>query len=142
MKCDWATVQGWFAVADFKKRSKKVSLCNIVFPCLSFVMIKFVALRVIINDLLAKDILGKMLGPRRARITSCHVVEQCRLPGGMHEEVREWEVWDEAPQGEFSWWLALPHGCSPYGAGAWSFRGCGVCDVRPTYRRTKSPIRE
>ena len=48
MKWDWETGQGWFTTADVKKRSKKVSLYNIVFPPLSFVVIKFVALRVII----------------------------------------------------------------------------------------------
>ena len=53
MKWHWATVHGWFAAADVTKRSKKVSLCNIVFPPLSVIMIKFVALRAIIIDPLA-----------------------------------------------------------------------------------------
>ena len=82
MKWCWATVQGWFGAADVQKHSTKVSLCNVVFPPLSFVMIKFVARCIIINDPLAEEIVGSLLDPRRARITGYHVVEHCGPPRG------------------------------------------------------------
>ena len=103
-------MQGWPVAARVKKHSKKVSRCNIVFPPLSFVMIKFVALRVIINDPLADEVMGRVLDPRRASNTGCHVVEHCGPPGDVHEEGGEWEVWDEAPQGQFSQNVVLPPG--------------------------------
>ena len=66
MRWDWVAAQGQFAAADVKKRSKKVSLCNMVLPPLSLVTIKFVALCV--NDPLADEVMGRVLDPRRASI--------------------------------------------------------------------------
>ena len=153
MKWDWATVQRWFAAADVKKRSKKVSLRNIVSPPLSFVMIKFVALRVMINDPLADEVMGRVLDPRRAHITGCPVVEQCGPPGGggggLDEEGGEWEVWDEAPQGQFSRNVVVPPGqhfrtdVPPTGHehvffGPWSLRCAPYPPPHPSLLPTKS----
>ena len=110
MKWDWAMVQGWFASSEVKKRSKKVSLCNIVLPPLSFIMIQHVAYRVIINDALADEVVGRVLDPRRAVITGCHVVEQCGPANGVDEDGGVWEVSDEAPEGQFSRTVVLPPG--------------------------------
>ena len=82
MKWDWAMVQAWFASSEVKKRSKKVSSCNIVPPPLSFIMIHHVAYRVIINDALADEVVGRVLDPRLAVIIGCRVVEQCGPPTG------------------------------------------------------------
>ena len=83
MKWDWAAVHGWFTATDLKHRSKKVTLCNIVFPPLSFVMIKFVVVCVIVNDPAADEVVGRVLDSWRARITGCHVVGHCGRPWGI-----------------------------------------------------------
>ena len=65
-------------------------------------MIYHVAYRVIINDALADEVVGRVLDPRHAVITGCHVVEHCGLANGVDEDRVVWEVWDEAPEGQFS----------------------------------------
>ena len=49
-------------------------------------MIWHVAFRVTINDALVEEVVGSLMDPRRALITSCHVVELCGPLGRVDDE--------------------------------------------------------
>lgn len=104
MDWDHALILKWFKESGVKQKGKKPpSPHNLIFPPLSFIMLKFDVLRVVLNYPGVDQITASVLSPKLACIRGEHVPETGNMEG--NEDI---SVWEEGPCGPFKREIPAP----------------------------------